>query len=426
MSGYAMAPAYTSVQSAHIITQPPSAHAEQHKKVEWPPSVKEYVRRSFEPTREVKGVSRGDMERKLKEVITSAAESGQLLMIDWAKYPLPQEIVQQEQIRRSQAYLYQSTYPNSSPNQLQNENSPPNGKKRKMEDLTVTNSDSNPPWRQSVATSPSGFGDRITYANKGQANRMEKRLKKAQMTTDGISSKFQEDLDKRRRRFEQDKPAKVTHHHSFDPDDEQNVRVLGPVVGTCEDLEKSYFRLTRQPRPHEVRPQQVLEKTLDHLKKKWRTEANYVYICDQFKSMRQDLYVQHIKNSLTVDVYELHARIALEKGDLGEYNQCQTQLRALYSLNLGGHPSEFLAYRILYFIHTANRTGMNGLLAELTPADREKEAVKHALNTRSALASGNYHRLFKLYLDVPNMGAYLMDMFIVRERLLGLSKLCNA
>jgi len=39
---------------------------------------------------------------------------------------------------------------------------------------------------------------------------------------------------------------------------------------------------------------------------------------------------------------------------------------------------------------------------------------------------GNYHRFFRLYLDTPNMGAYLMDMFVVRERLAAMSNICKA
>jgi hypothetical protein len=76
----------------------------------------------------------------------------------------------------------------------------------------------------------------------------------------------------------------------------------------------------------------------------------------------------------------------LEKGDLGEYNQCQTQLRALYAQKLGGNPVEFKAYRILYFIHTSNRTALNDVLADLTTAEKEEKAIKHALDVRSALA----------------------------------------
>ena len=184
--------------------------------------------------------------------------------------------------------------------------------------------------------------------------------------------------------------------------------------------------MTSAPNRDDVRPLEVLRQTLELLKKKWRTEANYTYICDQFKSLRQDLTVQHIKTEFTTNVYEIHARIALEKGDLGEYNQCQTQLRALYQQNLGGHPVEFKAYRILYFIHTCNRTDMNAVLSDLTPADKKEPAIQHALQVRSALALGNYHKFFKLYLEVPHMGAYLMDMFVARERLGALANMCKS
>jgi len=52
-----------------------------------------------------------------------------------------------------------------------------------------------------------------------------------------------------------------------------------------------------------------------------------------------------------VDVYEIHARISLESGDLNEYNQCQTQLKQLYDSGISGSDMEFLAYRILYYVY---------------------------------------------------------------------------
>jgi hypothetical protein len=380
------------------VSAPASAQAEQSKpKTEWPESVRKYVQRSFLPQNDDPSVSRAELEAKLKETIGTAKENGTLYTIDWDNVPLPQALVKSD---RDAVYNRGIHTPSS--------DTFTKSKKRKSSDFANGES-TQPPWQN--ANSRSSLESRISYPSPDKRSALDDGLAK--------SSKFhKEAANKRKRRFETEYKAVYQSPSPTPPSS-------GPIIGTSEVLEKRYLRLTAPPIPSNVRPERILRQTLDLLKKKWRKEGNYSYICDQFKSMRQDLTVQRIKNDFTVSVYEIHARIALEKGDIGEYNQCQTQLRSLYTLGSKGNPIEFKAYRVLYFIHTANRMGLNDAMADLTAAEKEEKAIKHALQVRSALALGNYHKFFQLYLDTPNMGAYLMDMFVSRERLAAMCNICK-
>jgi hypothetical protein len=396
----------------------PAPQPDKPKKVVWSPDIKAYVRRAFEPDNEIKGVSQKDMEIKLREIISFFAERGMQDTMDWSTHPLPQVLILEE---RKQVAPTQPVVGYGFQNQTQPYVTPTGGltnyttipyspsSKRKSQDGEEL---------QSAAADmrKANLQDRVTFGNDS------KRHKKNE-TAASTSKLDQADKEKRKQRFGPNSGTKSIPPRSSPRPDSDSDMSDGPVVGTNQSLEKSYFRLTAPPKAETVRPLPVLERTLAMLIKKWKDESNYNYICNQFKSLRQDLTVQHIKNSFTVKVYESHARIALEKGDLGEYNQCQTQLKALYAQNLGGHPAEFLAYRILYFVYTCNKSDMNDLLAELTPADKSQDAVKHALAVRGSLAIGNYHKFFRLYVQTSNMGAYLIDMFIGRERLQALANI---
>uniref|UniRef100_R7W8F0 Uncharacterized protein n=1 Tax=Aegilops tauschii TaxID=37682 RepID=R7W8F0_AEGTA len=186
------------------------------------------------------------------------------------------------------------------------------------------------------------------------------------------------------------------------------------VKGTCQEIEKRYLRLTSAPDPSTVRPEHVLEKALSMVE---TSQKNYLYKCDQLKSIRQDLTVQRIQNELTVKVYETHARLALQAGDLAEFNQCQSQLKRLYREGNNGCYFEFSAYNLLcVMLHSNNKRDLLSSMASLSKEAKQDGAVKHALAVHAAVSSGNYVIFFKLYKQGPNLNSCLMDLYVERMR----------
>lgn len=224
------------------------------------------------------------------------------------------------------------------------------------------------------------------------------------------------------------------------------------IIGTLTALEKRYLRLTSEPVPALVRPELVLRKSLDFVVNKFRSTAClYLYINDQLKAIRQDLTVQHIKNDLTIEVYETHGRIAIENDDLGEFNQCQSQLSQLYSAKVLSDPTyytktyEFACYRILYLLLTGNYSSVITSKMEVMDLDSKldtnnlapdlaiyKQCLNKALSLLTVLTLNSYHSFFQIYrwfknISIPNSAFHLMDKFMApKQRLLALNIMSKA
>lgn len=219
--------------------------------------------------------------------------------------------------------------------------------------------------------------------------------------------------------------AIASKSHAYDKDKH--------IIGTCQKTEKSYLRLTSEPNPALVRPKHILKKAYDILMKKHsKKHVTYPYLCDQFKAIRQDLRVQMIENKFTVLVYETHARLALENGDLGEYNQCQSRLFMLYenkALRDDTNYAEFISYLILYYILTDDTSAIMSLRLKLMQEETKtfkNASVQKSLNLSDAKLTGNYHTFMKICDTITSLGKHLINAFIEKEILRSLNTICNS
>eukprot|EP00977_Amphora_coffeiformis_P024408 scaffold15735_cov152-Amphora_coffeaeformis.AAC.6 len=222
----------------------------------------------------------------------------------------------------------------------------------------------------------------------------------------------------------------------------------GEFIGENQNLEKDYLRLTTFPRKEDVRPLSVLKKSLAHIKARYKESEDMFEWCNsQLKSVRQDITVQGIRDNFVLQVYETHARILLEHGDLNEFNQCNTMIRSLRegmlvddSLFQADRPKskkkkkkrckplqqtpeaadEFGAYAVLYAVVQRSWMSLKMELMRIQPILRRTSSngsCQHAMSVMRAVLNNDYRSFFDLYDQAPHMSVYLMDFMLKRVRI---------
>jgi len=399
---------------------------------DWPPSLKKYVSRCFEKC--TSNVDKDMVEVILKGKITSAASSGSLFKKDWDNEPLPSSL---------SSKLAPSLGDTSSRGKVYR-----GGGRGRGGYATRGN---RPEIFNKKLEAKADFGQNPNHVPLGgNSKNSNKKGNKGGKTPHFYKNPMHMDIEgdlgssakkmKRAARFAGDSPPPVRRKtlnlsslndklmnsdQSWEDRDGIDWAKMH-IVGTCQKLEKQFLRLTEAPEAHKVRPVEVLKKALKSVRDHWVKKSDYRYACDQLKSIRQDLTVQGVRDSFTVQVYETHARVALEKGDYTEFNQCQSQLKMLYADLGGDNRLEFTAYRILYYMYTMEVLDIMSALSVLSEEEKKDESICHVIKFRDAWSQGNYMRFFKLHSTAPKMAGYLIDWFIDRERKQALTTMIKA
>ncbi len=201
-----------------------------------------------------------------------------------------------------------------------------------------------------------------------------------------------------------------------------------------------------------------MKRELIRIQARFRKGQDYSKAKEQLERLRKKLSDKRIWDTVNAEVYQLSARFALQYCDATEYEECEAQL---VLLRRGGirtkHDDEFSAYRLLYKLcYDEMKNRKNGeedqgsgkdqrtstindrarisnayksfldTYASLSAEEKRSYAVKHARACAQALSSGCYHTFFLLWRKTPDMGGYMLDHVVNRERLLAMEVICSA
>ncbi|CAK7901538.1 hypothetical protein CAAN1_06S04588 [[Candida] anglica] len=386
---------------------------------DWPESLELFVQNSFSEAMKLSTEQQTIFHEQLGSIVTMAKSQNLLWENDWSRQTLPIIQGSNEQIKLV---------------------GPPNRGKRGRDDKVPISIP--PSLPTSLPRIPKATGLETPPPHIARVSTPVERVSSPIGSGVSPGGADYDSRERKRQRMERFGTESPKPKYGYQPPRSNN----GPsgVVGTCLDLEKHYLRLTSEPDPSRVRPLEILKASLIHILEKHEFSPEQYsyksYLNNQFKSIRQDLTVQHIKNDFTIEVYEVHARVAIENNDLGEFNQCQSQLKYLYRLkrDMGGlvddkfmnSELEFLSYRILYMLMTGNHSEIYKMKLELYSDTTELpkrqrvrlfKCVEALFDLQGYLIQGNYYHFFRIYRFLQSksymrLACHLMEHFLVEKQ----------
>lgn len=294
-----------------------------HQPTGQPESLKSFVKRAFSSC--TSGAHREFITKALKEKIATATSNGQLHSHNWDEEPIPAFNPFAVSAPSAPVFKAPAAHPTAGRTVIQNISGPVTGLsdyisfnnssslessragagvKRKSRFGEGSNSSSssngNNPLSSAVFSGVEKLNTHQEFKMREQrANRFQQQEQEQAAAFNPYMANDTQQNKKRKKTINANAgkiAALMAMNNNSDSGADFDLDSL-KIVGTCQKLEKDYLRLTSAPHPSVVRPEPVLRKAVQLIKKKWAAEeVDYVYMCSQLKSLRQDLTVQHIQN----------------------------------------------------------------------------------------------------------------------------------